>query len=433
MANLYKPTYSKLDPKTGKRVLRKVRKWYGKYRDADGVVRKVPLSEDKTAAVAMLTELFRKAQWQQAGLRDPAADHLEAAVTAHVDDYRSHLEARARNEKHIGETVRVINNIVSACRFEVLADLQAGGERIEKHLGQRRAAGASHRTVNADLTAIRSFCRWLMQRQRMHNDPTVGLQRLNEEVDPRTERRALSGKEAQRLIETTHRSKRIFRRLSGQDRAMLYLLAQRTGLRRGELRHLTPQSFDFSATPAMVTVPAARSKRRRTDRLPLSPDVAKAMNEFLDGRPVDELIWPGSWWQQSAKMLKRDLADAAIPVVDKNGRVVDFHGQRTTFITELARAGVPPATAQKLARHSDVNLTMGTYTRLEMSELADAVNRLPTLKTSRKRPQARRADSADELLIDPDVREVAEAWPRLTDEVRRAIMKLIGDGADPVT
>jgi hypothetical protein len=35
--------------------------------------------------------------------------------------------------------------------------------------------------------------------------------------------------------------------------------------------------------------------------------------------------------------------------------------------------------AQKLARHSDINLTLNAYTRLHMLELADAVTKLPTI------------------------------------------------------
>ena len=44
-----------------------------------------------------------------------------------------------------------------------------------------------------------------------------------------------------------------------------------------------------------------------------------------------------------AEMLRLDLADAKIEPEDAQGRVVDFHGQRTTFISALARAGVSPA------------------------------------------------------------------------------------------
>jgi site-specific recombinase XerC len=364
MAHLFKPTYTRTNPETGEKTQHKLGKWYGKYRDANGKLRKAALSEDKTAALAMLSELIRKAHWQAAGLVDPAADQLERPVGEHVEDFKSHLEAKARSEKHVSETIRVINNVVAEIRCDVLADLQEAGERLEKHLASRRRAGISHRTINADLVAVRSFCRWLISRKRMQNDPTIGLERLNEDEDPRLERRALTDEEAQLLITTTYQSKRVVRNLTGQDRANLYLLAQRTGLRRKELQSLTPQSFDFTKTPPTVTVCAADSKRRRIDTLPLPDDAAKAIQDYIDGRPVREKIWAGSWWEKSAKMLRQDLADAGISPIDEQGRVIDFHGQRTTFITGLARAGVSVSTAQKLARHSDVNLTLGTYTRL---------------------------------------------------------------------
>jgi site-specific recombinase XerD len=39
----------------------------------------------------------------------------------------------------------------------------------------------------------------------------------------------------------------------------------------------------------------------------------------------------------------------------------DFHANRHTFISNLGRAGVPLATAQKLARHADPKLTANVY------------------------------------------------------------------------
>jgi hypothetical protein len=38
--------------------------------------------------------------------------------------------------------------------------------------------------------------------------------------------------------------------------------------------------------------------------------------------------------------------------------------------------------AQQLARHSDINLTMRVYTKLQMHELASAVQKLPMIATS---------------------------------------------------
>lgn len=44
------------------------------------------------------------------------------------------------------------------------------------------------------------------------------------------------------------------------------------------------------------------------------------------------------------------------------GKFADFHGLRHTFITNLSLNGVDPKTAQTLARHSSMELTMRTYT-----------------------------------------------------------------------
>ncbi len=50
------------------------------------------------------------------------------------------------------------------------------------------------------------------------------------------------------------------------------------------------------------------------------------------------------------------------------GLYADFHSNRHTFITNLERAGVSPRRAQSLARHSDIRLTKGVYTHINLSE-----------------------------------------------------------------
>lgn len=95
-------------------------------------------------------------------------------------------------------------------------------------------------------------------------------------------------------------------------------------------------------------------------------------------------------------MFRADLAAAGIPIVDENGRILDFHGQRATFITGLARAGVSPTKAQKLARHSDVNLTMQTYTHLGVDDLASAVESLPSLRGTNENEDNGSGDVTDE-------------------------------------
>jgi site-specific recombinase XerD len=47
---------------------------------------------------------------------------------------------------------------------------------------------------------------------------------------------------------------------------------------------------------------------------------------------------------------------------DYAGKSLDRHALRTTFVTWLSVSGVEPRTAQQLARHTDISLTMQAYT-----------------------------------------------------------------------
>ena len=210
MATLFHPKYVRTDPETGDKVTRRLEKWYGRYRDANGAVQCVPLCKDRAAAHAMLTDLVRKAERQHAGLLDPAAEQLARTIQEHIEEFRKHLLAKARSDFHISETIRLITAFTTKCRLNILAELQGAGTTLEGYLADRRESGSSHRTINADLTAVRSFCRWLLSKKRMHDDPTAGLSKLNEDEDPRRERRPLSDDEAQKLVETANASTLVF-------------------------------------------------------------------------------------------------------------------------------------------------------------------------------------------------------------------------------
>lgn len=85
--------------------------------------------------------------------------------------------------------------------------------------------------------------------------------------------------ELTRLIETTLASQDSFRGLTGEDRAMLYLVASTTGLRANELANLTPESFDLTTDSPTVTINAKTEKSRRGAVLPVLPLVAKRLDQ----------------------------------------------------------------------------------------------------------------------------------------------------------
>lgn len=85
------------------------------------------------------------------------------------------------------------------------------------------------------------------------------------------------------------------------------------------------------------------------------------------------------WWEESKdsdECWKRIQSDFW-RYCNHNGLYADFHSQRHRFITSLDRAGVSVKMAQTLARHSDVRLTVGTYTHIELEDQTAAIGTLP--------------------------------------------------------
>jgi len=96
------------------------------------------------------------------------------------------------------------------------------------------------------------------------------------------------------------------------------------------------------------------------------------------GQPV----WPGSWHEKAAAMLRRDLAAASIPyVIDgpEGPLHLDFHALRHGYVALLDRAGASLKEAMQLARHSDPKLTTARYGRAQFYDLAAVAARLPAL------------------------------------------------------
>ena len=77
------------------------------------------------------------------------------------------------------------------------------------------------------------------------------------------------------------------------------------------------------------------------------------------------------------KTFRRDLERAGIPFEDAEGRTVDRHSLRMTFVSWLGAAGVDPRTAQQLARHSDIRLTTQTYRDVRLLDTKSAIGKRP--------------------------------------------------------
>lgn len=335
---------------------------------------------DRAASEAKLAAKVKTAARVAAGLLPPQALAPPATLTELLDRFHAHVRhagATVEGARRQWQRARDVCRGVGAVRP---ADLTPAA--VLAWLGGLKAADRHHRkpfgpaTAANYLSSAKSFTRWLAVVEKAEPVDHLSAVRVVRTSPPRRERRVLAPADLDRLLAAARRSRAAEFGLTGRERHALYLLASSTGLRAAELASLTPEGFD--AKGMTVTIEAARAKNRRAEVLPVPAAVmAEVKNLFRRGRPV----WPNrgrpsqAWWLRGAEMVRRDLARAGVAAA-VGGRVFDFHSLRGQFATDLDRAGVTLAKAQKLMRHSTPALTAKHYTRPEADELAAEVAKL---------------------------------------------------------
>ena len=388
-------------------------KWYGQFADAKGKIRRVPLSENKTAAQQMLNELVRKVEMGKVGIIDPFEDHSKRPLSEHLSNWQQVLLARGNTEAYVELKISRAKKILDRCKFRFMADLSAS--RVEGALSDLRGQASlaeqqgkpdrfGTQTSNHYLAAVKQFSRWLVADRRTAVNPLAHLEGGNVKLDRRHDRRELSDDELAWLFETVRNAGR-HAKLEGPDREMLYLVSAYTGLRASELASLKPSSFNLDDETPTVTVEAAYSKRRREDVVPLHAELVERLRPWLALKAKSERVWPGKWAANkgAGKMLQNDLkharaawiADAAneaeqVPrkrssfliYRDADGRVADFHALRHTFISRLVRSGARPKEAQTLARHSTITLTMDRYAHTSLHDVRAALGAMPSIPST---------------------------------------------------
>lgn len=248
-------------------------------------------------------------------------------------------------------------------------------------LPERKPEAASIQTKNHYLTAVKAFLTFLVDKDILVKNPGRKLTRPSPEVDLRRERRALSPDEFSKLIAAAYAGVQV-EKMSGPDRAMMYVVASWTGYRRKELASLTPLSFDLDGEEPCVRVKAGSSKHRKLSEIPLHSSLVEGVRSWLTSKgfgpddPVFDLRAKRGELRNTAKMMRADLKAAGLPYQNEEGLYADFHSNRAAFITNLVRSGIPFFRVVKLARHSDPKLT-AKYDKASRKQLAEDVERLP--------------------------------------------------------
>ena len=405
---IYKPTYRDRDGQVCK-----CAKFYTEVRTADGRVLRLPGFENQRLTESLGRNVQRlidcrasgeilpqdTAKWVETLPHQTARvltrwgllqGHTLAAGTPlsqHITDWRADLLARGNTEKHANLSAARVKRLTESCGFKLYGDISAA--KVQQELADRRkdsadadgnpVRGMGIKTTNYYLRDLKSFCRWMMHERRATTSAVEYLDAMNARADIRVQRRALSITDMRKLLDTARMGPERHG-IDGPQRALIYELAATTGLRVSELASLTAGSFCLGESPS-VTIAAAYAKNRRQDSLPLRADMAGLLRAFLAAKVPGTKAFPKLNNRDSADMLKADLQAAGLPYY-LDGKTFDFHALRHQFISDLAAAGVHPKTAQQLARHSTITLTMDNYTHVFRGDLDKAIDALPNWRTA---------------------------------------------------
>lgn len=189
---------------------------------------------------------------------------------------------------------------------------------------------------------------------------------------------------------------------------VVYILFH-TGMRISEFCGLTLKDIDLEnriinidhqllRTSEMKYVIEATKTNAGTRKLPMTEDVFRCFQAIIEDReaPRFEMIVDGHtgflftdkdgmplvamhWEHRFNHMVKRynDIFRVQMPNITP-------HVCRHTYCSNMAKSGMNPKTLQYLMGHSDIGVTLNTYTHLDLEDAADELKRMEELADARK-------------------------------------------------
>ena len=288
-------------------------------------------------------------------------------LAAALDAFRTHLEAERRASRY---TVR--NYMATLERFDGFARAHFGGapsmkdlERVETRdfrafLAERRNEGLKPQSLKLELSALKSFFKFLRARYAIENDAIVAMRGPKA---PKSLPRPVPADAAEALIAAAGEGAAGVKRadwVNARD-AAIFTLLYGAGLRISEALGLKRRDAPFGDT---LTIKGKGGKSRRA---PILPAVRDALDAYLAqcpyaGEPDDPLFFSVRGKALAARVVQRDmkalrarlgLPESATP-----------HALRHAFATHLLEAGGDLRAVQELLGHSSIAATQ-RYTEID--------------------------------------------------------------------
>ena len=326
-------------------------------------------------AVRLEKELIRAAL---EGSLPPQSHSIK--LFAAVDDYLKAKEATANTKRAVAfdrERLEVVKRVMGDVRLSAIT-----ARVIEGFQAKRRVEGASNRTVNMDVAALRQVMKRFKQWRRLEDDVKMLTESGGEPVG-----RVLTIEEQERLFKTAE---------SNEEWEHVYcagILAANTSMRGVEVKHVRRKDFDSNKRVVHI-----RTSKNETSKrvIPLNDSAFTAVERMvkradtLGHSKPEHYLWcasqhhkldptkPASQWDTAWRAL-RDAA--GLPGLR-------FHDLRHTVVTRLLEAGEPDHVVESITGHLSRRM-LEHYSHIRLNAKKAALDRLdqatkaPSLKATK--------------------------------------------------
>jgi integrase len=393
--NIYRQNYKSKDGKTGK-----TSKFYIEFLDHSKLRHKIPAFSDKRASesfgrnieslincrISGLEHDIKLNQWLETlpssilrkftswGVIDGQRAEITKPLTEHIADYVKTLEAKGFSVGYVRHIKNYLKKTVDECRFYYFRDITKSA--FEIYIGKLKTS-FSNTTAGHYIDGLKTFLNWAEMDGRILRNP---IAKVGKPVRNSKRKGILTPEQFICLIKNTFEKNVLIDNISGEQRAVLYMLAGTTGLRRNELLNLIWSDITLSDDSPFVLARACITKNGKEALQPL-PAIAVSLLAALKAatKPnnTDRVFAGFKMSINTAGFIRDDLTAAKLPLIDGDGNEICFHSLRNSYISWLANSQTPAKVVQKLARHSNFSMTYDLYCRVLPETEQKAISFLP--------------------------------------------------------
>ncbi len=282
------------------------------------------------------------------------------SIAEQIADYLDYLTSTGSASAHtVANYRRDLAHFSQFCQQQSLhsaSDIDAG--HVRQFIGQRRAQGLAPRSVQRQLSALRSFFNHHLRHHQLSHNPAQGIRA------PKTPKRLPKALDADQTAQLLSFDGEHW--IDVRDRALLELFYS-SGLRLAELAAL--DCGDIDRVQGLVTVTGKGNKRRT---VPVGRVALQALAAWhsvrSNARPADAALFVGRGGRRlSARAIQSRLAQRGREQ-GLNQRVHP-HMLRHSFASHLLESSGDLRAVQELLGHADLSTTQ-VYTHLDFQHLA---------------------------------------------------------------